>query len=60
MLGDVPNTAARLSSAAGPGEIVISDDTFANAGLDGDLEHRTLELKGKSEPLGVRILTDYS
>ena len=60
VLGDVPNTAARLSSAAGPGEIVISDDTFANAGLDGDLERRTLELKGKSEPLGVRVLTDYS
>jgi class 3 adenylate cyclase len=56
----VPNTAARLSSAAGPGEIVISDDTFAQAGLDGDLEQRTLELKGKSEPLGVRVLTDYS
>ena len=60
VLGDVPNTAARLSSAAGPGEIVISDDAFAKAGFDGDLERRTLELKGKSEPLGVRVLTDYS
>ena len=60
VLGDVPNTAARLSSAAGPGEIVISDDTFTKAGLDDDLEQRTLELKGKSEPLGVRVLTDYS
>lgn len=60
VLGDAPNVAARLSSAAGPGEIVISDDTFAKAGLDGDLERRTLDLKGKSEPLGVRVLTDYS
>ena len=60
VLGDVPNTAARLSSAAGPGEIVISDQTFSQAGLGGDLEQRTLELKGKSEPLGVRVLTDYS
>jgi adenylate cyclase len=60
VLGDAPNVAARLSSAAGPGEILISEDTYAGAGLDRDLEKRTVDLKGKSEPLTVRVLEDYS
>ena len=60
VLGDAPNVAARLSSAAGPGEILVSDDTYSVAGLEPDLEKRTLELKGKSEPLAVRVLEDYS
>lgn len=60
VLGDAPNVAARLSSAVGPGEILVSEDTYASAGLPPDLEKRNLDLKGKSEPLGVRVLTDYS
>jgi adenylate cyclase len=60
VLGDVPNVAARLSSAAGPGEILMSDDIYSTAGLVSDLEERTLELKGKSEPLAVRVLSEYS
>ena len=60
VLGDAPNVAARLSSAAGPGEILISEDTYTGTGLELDLEKRTLELKGKSEPLAVRVLKDYS
>ena len=60
VLGDAPNVAARLSSAAKPGEILISEDAYAGAGLDFDLERRTLDLKGKSEPLTVRVLRDYS
>ena len=57
-LGDNVNIAARLASMAGPGEILISDATYDAAGLDlGDLEWRRLELKGKSEPIHVRVLT---
>jgi adenylate cyclase len=56
-LGDNVNITARLASIAGPGEILISDATYVKAGLEpGDLERRELELKGKSEPIGVRVL----
>jgi adenylate cyclase len=56
-LGDNVNITARLASLAGPGEILISDAAFAAGGTDlGNLEHRQLELKGKSEPFNVRVL----
>lgn len=56
-LGDNVNITARLASQAGPGEVLISDSTWGTAGLDlGGLEHRQLELKGKSEPIGVHVL----
>jgi adenylate cyclase len=56
-LGDNVNIAARLASEAGPGEIFISEASYAAANLNReDLEHRQLELKGKSEPIDVRIL----
>jgi adenylate cyclase len=56
-LGDNVNITARLASQAGPGEILISDAAYAAAGLDlGDLERRQLELRGKSETTGVRVL----
>ncbi len=56
-LGDNMNIAARLTSSAGPGEALISDAACAAAKLDlGEFEHRYLELKGKSEPVGVRVL----
>ncbi len=56
-LGDNVNITARLASQAGPGEILISDAAYAAAGIDlGTLEHRELELKGKSEATGVRVL----
>jgi adenylate cyclase len=56
-LGDNVNITARLASQAGPGEILISDSAHAAAGIDlGELEHQQLELKGKSEPIGVRLL----
>ena len=34
----------------------MSEDTYSVAGLAPDLESRELELKGKSEPLTVRVL----
>ena len=56
-LGDNVNITARLASQAGPGEILISDAAYTAAGSElGDLERRQLELKGKSEPTGVRVL----
>lgn len=56
VLGDVPNVAARLSSAAGPGEILISEDAYLKAELSGALETRSLDLKGKSHPMVVHVL----
>ena len=56
-LGDNVNITARLVSIAEPGEALISDASYAAAGLNlGDLEQRQLELKGKAEPVGVRVL----
>jgi adenylate cyclase len=56
-LGDNVNITARLASQAGPGEVLISDAAYSAANLNRyDLERRQMELKGKSEPIGVRVL----
>jgi adenylate cyclase len=56
-LGDSVNITARLASQAGAGEILISDASYSAAGLDiHGMEHRQLELKGKSESIGVHVL----
>jgi adenylate cyclase len=56
-LGDNVNITARLASQAGPGEILISDSAYTAAEVDlQKLEQRQLELKGKSEPIGVHVL----
>ncbi|KPK07785.1 MAG: hypothetical protein AMJ56_12815 [Anaerolineae bacterium SG8_19] len=61
VLGDAPNTAARLSTSAGRGEILISEAAIVAAGLPIDnLEKQVLELKGKSAPVSVYVLTNYS
>ena len=55
-LGDSVNTTARLASSAGPGEALISEAAYGAAGMNmGKLEQRQLELKGKSEPISVRV-----
>jgi len=60
VLGDAPNVAARLSSAAAAGEILISQDAYA-AGMDLEhLEQRRLELKGKRQPVTVYVLKEHS
>lgn len=58
VLGDVANTAARLSSQAGIGEILISEAACRHAGYGNfaDLEQRELELKGKKEKIVVNVL----
>jgi len=51
-LGDVTNTAARLSSAAAPGELLVDAETYAAVAHDHpEAERRELELKGKSAPV---------
>ena len=56
-LGDNVNIAARLASNAAQGEVIASEAVFEAAQLDpAGLEKRHLELKGKSEPVSVRVL----
>jgi adenylate cyclase len=57
VLGDAANIAARLSTEAGVGEVLISEPAFTAADIQlGDLEKRTLNLKGRSEPMVVWVL----
>lgn len=56
-MGDAMNIAARLTSLAGPGEAFVSEAAFSAAAVeDGGDEQRRLELKGRSEPIDVRVL----
>lgn len=60
-LGDSVNTAARLCSKASQGEAYISEAACAASGINFDmLEQRQLELKGKSETVGIRVLRNDS
>jgi adenylate cyclase len=57
VLGDVANTTARLASQAGVGEILVSEETSQAAGLNlEDCESRVLQLKGRSQPITVRVI----
>lgn len=56
-LGDNVNITARLASNAAQGEVIASEAVFEAAQLEPEgLEKRQLELKGKSEPVTVRVL----
>lgn len=58
ILGDSANTAARLASLAGTGEIIVSEAASKKAHLDtADLEKRHLTLKGKENPVDVCVIT---
>ena len=49
--------AARLASAAGSGELLVSLDAAHAARIErDDAERRDLELKGKSDPVAVLVL----
>ena len=57
VLGSAANLCARLSSKASAGEILISEDSVKSSGLGEDgLESRSLELKGISQPVSVRVI----
>ena len=58
-LGDAVNTTARLSSVAGPGELLVSADA-ATAGhlATHGLERRHLELKGRTEPVDAWVIKE--
>jgi class 3 adenylate cyclase len=52
------NAAARLASMAAAGEILVSSEAAAAAGLDvANLETRTLDLRGRSEEVDALVLT---
>lgn len=56
-LGDAVNAAARLASAARAGEVLVSLAAAEAAGTSTDgLERRTLDIRGRSEPIGVVVL----
>jgi len=56
-IGEEVNTAARLASKADSGEIIISETALAKTDLDDPKwEYRSLELKGISKPVAVRVL----
>ena len=55
-LGDTVNVTARLASAAAGGEILVSADASALTGLPTGLETRHLTLRGRQQPLDVRVL----
>ena len=55
--GEEVNTAARLASKAGVGEIIVSERAIQAAGIeDSKLESRSLDLKGISESVSVRVM----
>lgn len=56
-LGDTVNTAARLQGEAAAGEVVLSETVYQEvAERFPDLEQRVVTLRGRQEPLAVRIL----
>jgi adenylate cyclase len=56
VLGDTANVAARLTSLAAAGEMLISEEARQAAGLNLDgVEMRKMELKGRTDPLDVWI-----
>ena len=59
VIGDVVNTAARLQGEALPGEVLITEDTYRTVAAQfPDAPQRTLALKGKEEPVAVRVLRE--
>lgn len=57
-LGDAMNTAARITAEASEGEILASEAACDAAGLRlDDYERRELRLKGKADPVAVRVIS---
>ena len=57
-LGDAVNTTARLTGLAGAGEILISAEAATAGNLEtAGLERRTLELRGRDQPVDAWVAT---
>jgi hypothetical protein len=53
----MPSTSRRGYRRSRAGEVLISDDAYAAAGVDlGELERQELELKGRAAALGVSVV----
>jgi adenylate cyclase len=60
VLGDTVNTASRLQSEAGAGEIVMSEAVYETvADLYPDLDARSVTVRGRDEPVAVRTLASF-
>jgi class 3 adenylate cyclase len=58
VLGSAANLAARLSSSAGQGEVLISQAALDRADQNGEgMESRELEVKGVSESITVHVMS---
>ena len=56
-LGDAVNTTARLASAAGAGELLVSSGAAGAAAMDtAGLETRTLDLRGREEAVAAWVV----
>ena len=56
-LGDAVNSAARLASSAGAGELIVSAAAADAAGTATEgLERRTVEIRGRTQPIDVIVL----
>lgn len=57
VLGDAANTTSWLAAAAAGGEVLVTEAAVAVAGLRlDDHEARRLDLRGRSEPIAVRVV----
>ena len=57
VLGDTVNTAARLQGEAKAGEVLLSDAIYESVAYAyPGLEQKTLTLRGRDEPIAVRLL----
>ena len=61
VVGNSVNLASRLYSVAGPGQIVITEETKEHPGLEDRIvveKHELIHLRGKSEPVNSYIVKD--
>ena len=60
-IGDTVNVAARLQAEAAPGEILVTEEAYASVSHRfSGAPTRELQLRGRSQPVTVRVLTPSS
>ena len=63
VVGDAVNLASRLSSAAGPGEIIVSKELHDRLAADGGVvfrRHDTMFVRGKKDPVATYQVVDLA